>query len=98
MSLERTFMQRRLLPRRPSQISDPNINFVFAGTGTALEIQHTVLLFLPDRQDVWTSELLVLSQTSVNLFRVTIMWRQVDTPSVASVPSLIFHISDDDEF
>ena len=30
-------MQRRLLPRRPSQITDGNIKFVFTGTGTALD-------------------------------------------------------------
>ena len=91
-------MQRRLLPRRPSQITDGNINFVFTGAGTALDIQHTLLLFLADPQEVWTSDLIVLSQTSVNLLRVTLTWRQVDTPSVASIPSFTFHISDDDEF
>ena len=55
-------MQRRLLPRRPSQILDRNINFVFTGTGTALDIQHTLLLFLADSQEVWTSDLIALSQ------------------------------------
>jgi len=91
-------MQRRPLPRRPSQISDQNISFVLTGTGAALDIQHTILLFLQDSQEVWASELRVFSQTSVNLFRVILTWRQVDTPSVASAPSLIFHTSDDDEF
>ena len=91
-------MQPRLLPRRPSQILDRNINFVFTGTGTALDIQHTLLLFLADSQEVWTSDLIALSQTSVNLFRVTLTWRQVDTPSIASAGSFTFHLSDDDEF
>ena len=91
-------MPRRPLPRRPSQITDPNINFVFTGTGTALDIQHTLLLFLADPQEVWTSDLIVLSQTSVNLLRVTLTWRQVDTPSIASISSFTFHISDDDDF
>jgi len=90
-------MQRRPLPRRPSQITDRNINFVFTGTGTALHIQHTLLLFLADPQEVWTSDLIVLSPTSVNLFRVTLTWRQIDTSSVASLPSFTFHISDDDD-
>ena len=89
-------MQRRPLPRRPSQMTDRNINLVFTG-GTALHIQHTLLLFLADPQEVWTSDLIVLSPTSVNLFRVTLTWRQIDTSSVASLPSFTFHISDDDD-
>ena len=90
-------MPRRPLSRRPSQITDPNINFVFTGTGTALDIQYTLLLLLADPQEVWTSDLIVLSQTSVNLLRVTLTWRQVDTPSIASISNFTFHISDDDD-
>lgn len=91
-------MQRRPLPRRPSQITDRNINFVLTGTGSALDIQHTLLLFLADPQEVWTPDLIVLSQTSVNLLRVTLTWRQVDTPSIASISSFDFYISDNEEF
>ena len=70
-------------PRRPSLINNPLLNFLLTGYGTALEIQHIILLFLAN-QSVWTFDLCVLSQVSANLFRITVTWRQVDTPSVAS--------------
>lgn len=93
-------MQRRPHQRRQSQIANPIINFVLTGTGVALEFQHCILVFLVGDQGAWTLDLLSLNRTSVHLYRVTITWRQVDTPSVASVASAVsFHLpSSDDEF
>jgi hypothetical protein len=92
-------MSQRLFPRRPSQIFNPHVNFVLTGSGSAIALQHTILLFLTDPDTTGNLDIGHLSQVSVNCFRVTVTWRQVDTPSVASVaslPSLDFHISDDE--
>ena len=92
-------MSQRLFPRRPSQIFNPHVNFVLTGSGSAIALQHTILLFLTDPDTTGNLDIGRLSQVSVNCFRVTVTWRQVDTPSVASVaslPSLDFHISDDE--
>ena len=77
-------MIRRPFPRRPSLIHNSSLNFILTGYGSALQIQHIILLFLADPQADWTFDLCVLRQVSANLFRITVTWRQVDTPSVAS--------------
>jgi hypothetical protein len=77
-------MLRRPFSRRPSLINHPVLNFILTGYGSALQIQHIILLFLSDPQSVWTIDICTLSQVSANLFRITVTWRQVDTPSVAS--------------
>jgi hypothetical protein len=77
-------MLRRPFSRRPSLINNPVLNFILTGYGSALQIQHIILLFLSDPQSVWTIDICTLSQVSANLFRITVTWRQVDTPSVAS--------------
>ena len=79
---------------RPSQIANPTINFVLTGTGFALQFQHIILVFLTGQQGVLTSDLLCLSQVAVHFYRITVTWRQVDTPSLASAPNFQFHISD----
>jgi hypothetical protein len=67
-------------------IGNPHLNFILTGSGTAYQLQHIILLFLahPDPDIVWILELFALNQASVNLYRVTVTWRQVDTPSLAS--------------
>lgn len=87
-------MIRRPFPRRPSRINSPLLNFILTGYGSALQLQHNILLFLADPISVWTVELCTLSQVSANLFRITVTWRQVDTPSIASLGDL----TSDDEF
>ena len=79
-------MPRRPIQRRPSLIGNPHLNSILTGSGTAYQLQHIILLFLahPDPDIVWTLELFALNQASVNLYRVTVTWRQVDTPSLAS--------------
>jgi hypothetical protein len=75
------------------------VNFVLTGSGSAIILQHTILLFLTDPDTTGNTDIWSLSQVSVNLFRVTVTWRQVDTPSIASIASfnsLDFHISDDE--
>lgn len=81
-------MHRNALHRRPSLIQNPQLNLILTGSGVAFQLQHIILLFLADPETVWTLDLFALNQVSVNLYRVTITWRQVDTPSVASVRSL----------
>ena len=78
-------MHRHVFQRRPSLIQNPQLNFILTGSGIAYQLQHIILLFLADPETVWTLDLFALNQVSVNLYRVTITWRQVDTPSVASV-------------
>ena len=93
-------MQRRPPYRRQSQIANPIISFILTGTGIALEFQHCILVFLVGEQGAWTLDLLSLNRTSVHLYRVTLTWRQVDTPSLASAASVAsFHsTSSDDDF
>ena len=77
------FSQKRSTTQT-SLIQNPQLNFVLTGYGSALQIQHIILLFLSDLQSAWTIDICTLSQVSTNLFRITVTWRQVDTPSVAS--------------
>lgn len=79
----------RLLPAAPGRFQltalDPNLAYVFAGGGFAVDIRHCALTFLyhPAGSSVGNSDLAALTPVAVAILVSCQPWIQVQTPSVA---------------
>ena len=65
-------------------VTSPQFHFDRKWYCISTSAHHFAVFGTPRPDIVWTLELFALNQASVNLYRVTVTWRQVDTPSLAS--------------